>query len=184
MNQDPTPPRKIPLPKDPRHQRFGDGLLEGINATDAYLAAGYKVSRDIARKNATRLAKSPQVKAYTEAVRAAAATDAVLSLEEKRLFCASIVRTPITALRPDDPSDPKNVLIKKWVRRYSTEGSGEDAREYCTETLEKLCPLKAIDLDNKLSGDSPDDNFVSQFASALAAFGKTVPTIPGPDDRM
>jgi hypothetical protein len=174
-------PDPLPVPKDPRHQRFADRILAGDSQTDAYLAAGFKVARDIARKNAKRLERRPDVQAYLEAVRQASAQGTVLELMEKRRFFARVVRVPVTAIDPDDPDDPNRDLLKK-VRRRFTQKEGPDGEpvQYCTEELEKYDALKAIAEDNKLSGDDPEANALADLASALSKLGG--PALPV--DRM
>lgn len=161
----------IPLPKDPRHQRFADNLLQGMNNTEAYIAAGFKVSPRVAQANAPRLKKTKPVKDYLQAVRQASATSTVLSVIEKREFFARIVRTPITKLSLD--SDKNSDLIKSYSTN-ETEGSS-------SLRLEKLDPLKAIELDNKLSGDDPEANSLRDLAEAIA---KLAPTSGLPTGKM
>lgn len=48
-----------------REKRFAQCYMKTLNATQAYIDAGYKVkSRECARKNASRLMKHPEVRQY------------------------------------------------------------------------------------------------------------------------
>ena len=56
-------------------------------------------------------------------------------------------------------------MIKKF-KITTTETGG-------TEEIEKLDPLKAIDLDNKLAGEDPESNAIGSLADALAGIAGT-----------
>jgi hypothetical protein len=161
----------IPLPKDPRHQRFADNLLAGMGTGEAYIAAGFRVKKQVANPAAARLKKSRPVKDYMDAIRQASAVSTVLSVIEKREFFARIVRTPITKLSPDE--DKNADLIKSFARNESEMGS--------SLRLEKLDPLKAIELDNKLSGDDPEANSLRDLADAI---GRLAPASGLPTGKM
>jgi hypothetical protein len=57
-------------------------------------------------------------------------------------------------------------------------GRGDDAEEFWTEEIEKYDALKAIDLDNKLSGLDPTANSLESLAAALAEIGEMTPGLP------
>ena len=64
-----------------RQRRFADLVLEGMPASRAYRAAGYKAATDgVAETNSSRLIKADQVAAYFAVRRAAAAERSELSL--------------------------------------------------------------------------------------------------------
>jgi phage terminase small subunit len=160
----------IPLPPDARHQRFADLILAGRDQTDAYLEAGFQAARRTARANAARLRKSVPVTAYIQAMQAHAAEQSLLSVLEIRRFCARVVRTPITALSPDQETDAD--LIKTYSVNHS---------EVSTSTrLEKHDPFKAIEIDLKLSGQDPETNALRDLAAALSQLGES----PLPSDKM
>jgi len=149
----------------PRYQRFADRLLSGDNYVDAYLAAGFKCKRENVGKSAWRLKQNPQIAAYLEAAQKRAADEACLTLREIRHFLARIVRTPITKL---DPTDKANADL---IKTYSLTERGTSS----SRRLEKLDPLKAIEMDLKLSGNDPGTNTIKQLAEALAALGSHDP---------
>jgi hypothetical protein len=164
------PDPSIPLPKDPRHQRFADLVLIGEPAAKAYKEAGFTAKSPQSRAaNASRLLKRRDVCAYMAAVRGQAAKGTVATLQYKREFLFEIMDTPLWAIDPDDPGRQHGRLLKKVKRRYRT---GDDEIEYCFEEIEKHCPLKAIEIDNKLSGDDPESNFYDSFREALSALNE------------
>ena len=149
----------------PRNQRFADRLLAGDNYVDAYLAAGFKCKRENVGKSAWRLKQQPEITAYLEAAQQRATDEACLTLREIRHFLARIVRTPITKL---DPAEKVNADL---IKTYSLTERGTSS----SRRMEKLDPLKAIEMDLKLSGNDPGTNTIKQLAEALAALGSHDP---------
>lgn len=160
MNPD---PQSIPLPKDPRHQRFADMLLSGKSLVDAYLAAGFRCSKAAAKPNASKLRKRADVAAYITAIQQRAAGEAIMNLEEILEFCARVKRTPINKLDPGNTSDPNGDLIKSYTINETE--TGRSIR------IEKHDPFKAIDTHIKLSGQDPEANALNSIAEALGALG-------------
>jgi phage terminase small subunit len=156
-----TIPSDIPLPAEPRHQRYADLRLRGLTRKDAYLQAGFRCSPSSANSAGSRLDRRPDIQAYLQAVKAAATGTTILDLLEIRRFLARTVRVPITklAIHQDQDAD----LIKS----YSTQES-EDRSSF---RIEKHDPLKAIEIDLKLSGNDPDTNALKQFSEALLTLG-------------
>ncbi|MCU0751548.1 MAG: hypothetical protein MUC40_00695 [Akkermansiaceae bacterium] len=153
---------KIPLPKDPRHQRFADLLLAGKKAGDAYKLAGLKAGTvHSAHASASKLKRRPDVAAYLEAVQTAAATKAVLSIEEKRAFLARVVRTRFAVLDPRDANDENGDLIASF-----SESETETSR---TMRVEKYNALKAIEIDNKMAGHNAAEQVEHSASGDLAA---------------
>lgn len=165
------------LPKDPRHQRFADLVLRGRALVDAYLEAGFKCTRRAAHASANRLLGKADVAAYIAAIQQAAAAraaeDSILSVMEKRRFLARIVRTPLARLDPRNPDDPNGDLVKSYALN-----EGETSR---SERIEKLDPLKAIEIDNTLSGDDGQKDMAALLTSALATLAVRSPL---PDAAM
>lgn len=165
-------PDSIPLPKEPRHQRFADLVLRGGPLVDSYLKAGFKCSRATANANAKKLRKRPDVAAYIHAVQARAANESTLSVNEILQYCARVVRTPITKLDPRNPADPNSDLIKTY-----TINDGETSSSV---RVEKHDPFKAIDTHLKLTGNDAEANYMNSLAQALA----NLPNSDMPSDRM
>lgn len=159
----------LPLPADPRHQRFADLRLRGMSLRDAYAAAGFKIDAK-SSGNAKRLERRLDIQTYLHAVRTAAAGDSVMTVEEKRKFLARIVRVPLIKIDPTDPEDPNADLIKKTKRRV-VEGNEQDPEAWIHDELEKYDALRAIDEDNKLAGDDPASKAITDLAAALSSLG-------------
>lgn len=168
----------IPLPKDARHQRLADLVMAGTGLAAAHRQAGFKGRTEASRKAcASRMLSGANVRAYMDAVRAAAgaaaAAAAVLSLTEKRRFLARIVRVPLARINPEDPNDPNADLVESYRRSDSEAGS--------SVAFKKLSSLSAIEADNKLCGDGQPD------AAAVMDLAKAIATLAGPvlpTDRM
>lgn len=154
----------LPILDNLRHQRFADFVINGDKPGTAYQKAGYSAKNpQVAAVNASRLMKDAKVKAYIRAAQMKAAQGAVLSLRAKREFLARIVKTPLLQINPRGEDGD---LIKKYKVTKNGEGG-------VTEEIEKLDPLKAIDLDNKLSGEDPESNAIGSLADALAGIAGT-----------
>jgi hypothetical protein len=156
-----TPPA-IPIPRDPRHQRYADGILDGLQGREAYRLAFRpstpKLTIASADTGHKRLKKNQEVINYLRAVRAASATSTVLTVTEKREFLARVVRTDITTLSIDGGGKDGDM-----IKSYSVNES-ESSRNV---RLEKHDPLKAIDLDNRIAGEDPTANLLTELAQAL-----------------
>ena len=162
-------PDPIPLPKDPRHQRFADLFMAGATLADAYHNA-FSCTLHSAKSNSSRAIRRRDVAAYIAAVRQRSAAASVLSVQEKREFLARIVRTPITKLDIDTHTDAD--LIKSFARNETETGN--------STRLEKLDALKAIELDNRIAGDDASAAAMTSLAAALAGLAHS----PIPTDRM
>jgi phage terminase small subunit len=161
----------IPLPKNPKHQRFADLILEGKTGPEAYKQAGFRhVKGGSARTLASRLLKSVDVATYLQAVRQRAAEGTVLSVLDKREFFARVVRTPLLKI---DPHGKDGDLIVKYKNTVTDDGG--------TVEIVKYDALKAIEQDNKLSGDDPESTALAGLAEALAGLGSGGGQV---DDRM
>lgn len=156
----------IPVPKNPQHLRFADFILNGDKASVAYAKAGYTASTPQSLATcASRLLKDVDISTYLDAMRQRAAKGKVLTLQAKREFLARIVQTPLMKI---DPRGPDGDLILKYKNTVTEIGG--------TEEIVKLDPLKAIELDNKLSGDDAESGAMNGLAAALAS----LPRASGP----
>jgi hypothetical protein len=161
----------IPPPKNPAHQRIADLWLNLVEPADCYLQAGYKAkSRAVAAHSANRVLNRADVKRYIAAIQAAAAVVSVATVAYKRALLFEIMDVPIMRIDPDCSKETHGRLIKKFKR--VTNDIGE------TWEIEKLCPLKAMEIDNKLAGDDQETNALTEIAKALAALAPatTLPT--------
>lgn len=164
-------PDSIPLPKEPRHQRFADLVLAGKPLVDAYLEAGFQCTRAAAKPNATKLRRRPDVAAYIEAIQTRAADGAIMDLREILEFCARVKRTSITKLKPESENDANGDLIKSFTIQDTETGR--------TVRLEKHDPFKAIDTHIKLSGEDPEANALKEFAAVLSTLRNSDPLPTG-----
>lgn len=160
------------IPKNPQHQRFADRILAGDSLVDAYLAAGFKCTRNSAMHAGKRMVKRKDVSAYIRAVQAVAATSSVLTVIEIREYLARVVRKPITTLTLDE--DEKDADLIKAYTINETEKS-------TSKRIEKYDALKAIEIDLKLSGNDPEQNNMRALADAIAALA---PASPLPTGKM
>lgn len=154
----------IPYPTKLEHQRFADYYLSGDRPAVAYRKAGFAAnSIDSQAVGASRLLKNAQVRRYIDYVRAQTAKGMVLSHQAKREFLCRVVKVPLMAIDPHDPDHKDGDLLASYSRSDTEAGS--------TERRVKLCPLKAITIDNQLSGEDEAANATSALAAALAAMG-------------
>jgi hypothetical protein len=154
----------------PSHQKFAEEIAIGTPPGKAYAIAYGKATVTKAVDGAARrLAATPPIVAKVAEIRqrAAAITEeaAVLTLSEKRMFLARIVRTAVTDLHVTKPTRD---LIKKITTRSI--GSGENA-ETITE-IEGYDKIKAITEDTSLAGDGAD----SEHFRALNSILSKIPT--------
>ena len=121
-----------------RHERFAVEVAKGVGSDmTAYVAAGY--SQKAAHQNATGLRANAGIMARVAWIQRQAAKSAVLTIEEKRLFIARVLRTPIGEI--DETSD-----LAQGVK-YSDEGGKE---------IKMPDKLRAIAIDNDLAGEGSE----------------------------
>jgi hypothetical protein len=154
-------PHPIPTPNNPMHLKFADFVLNGDKPAAAYKKAGFAAKSPQSRATAAgRLLKNVDIATYIKAVRAAASVGKVLSLQAKREYLYRLVTTPLMSI---DPRGPDGDLIAKYKNTITELGGSEEVVKYDA--------LKAIDLDNKLSGDDPESAALGSLAEALAHLG-------------
>lgn len=148
----------IPVPKDPRHLAFADFILAGEKPSKAYRDAGFNAkSAATCATNSGRLLKNADITAYLHAMRQQGAKAKVLTLQAKREYLFRLVTTPLMSI---DPRGPDGDLIAKYKNTITESGGSEEISKYDA--------LKAIDLDNRLSGDDSESNALGSLAAALA----------------
>jgi hypothetical protein len=161
-----------PLPRQARAQRFADLILAGASQAEAYRAVGFqaKTPAGIA-VCAHKLAIRPDVAAYMEWQRRASATQTTLTLQEKREFLARVVRIPLLKIDTDSATYEHGDLIKKFKTKTDEMGT--------TVEIEKHDPLKAIEIDNKLSGDDPEAEALADLVTAIQNIANNSPLPTG-----
>lgn len=135
-------------------RKFCEGIVSGLNGTDAYAAAYPKASRDAARSGAPVLLAKPSIQRAVTALRARAAElagGAVLTLAEKRIRLARYVRgQPKDAKRDNEDCE---LMMTKAGPRYVFPSK-----------------LAAIKLDNDLAGEGSEagaDNALTELLTRI-----------------
>jgi cell division protein FtsL len=164
----------------PTHQRFAEEIAIGTPNGKAYaIAFGKPGTSGSVDSAARRLAAAPHIIAKVAELRQRAAARseeaAVLTLTEKRIFLARIVRTAVTAL--DEKGDTKDLIKKISVRSI---GSGENS-EQITE-IEGYDKIKAISEDTALAGDGAESEHLRALNTLLA--GIPIDGMIKPTDSM
>jgi phage terminase small subunit len=93
----PAKPKKIstqPKPLNVRQERFCEFVASGMSGTEAWLQAGYDVSRNVARANAAESLAKPAIIARIAALRAPQTRAALLSKDRKREIMRDIAESP------------------------------------------------------------------------------------------
>ena len=101
----------------PQRQKFAELIATGEPNTRAYAAAFNKPKiTDSVRSAAARLAKDPEIHAKITELRTrareASEAAAILTIQEKRMYLAQIVRTPITEIEKEAH---KNLIKKPYL---------------------------------------------------------------------
>lgn len=132
--------------------KFCEGIIAGLTATEAYKAAYPRSSAKAAESSASALLRNPKITEEIQRLRDLAtekAGSAVLTLMEKRMFVARLVRAKVGELEHD--SDLWNSIKR-------------------TDTgIEYRLPdkLKAIELDNDLAGEGSEAEGKDALAGLL-----------------
>ena len=122
-------------------RKFCEGVVSGLNGTEAYCAAYPDSSREAARRSASDLLGQADIRAEIAALRAKAdemAGSAVLTLAEKRSFLARVVRARVS-------QEPEDSDLWASIKRT------EFGTEY--KLPDKLGAIKA---DNDLAGEGSE----------------------------
>lgn len=83
-----------------RQERFCEFIVAGRTGTDAWLDAGYEVSRSVARTNAAESLANPRIQARIAALRAPQTKKALLTKDRKRELMRDIAES--TAQKTQD----------------------------------------------------------------------------------
>jgi len=127
----------MPILSNARHERFAQGLARGLSADEAYSKAGYVENRG----NAARMNANESIKARVNEIQGKAEARTVLTIAEKREFCARVVRAHGGKLNPKTDADLINGV------RYDKRGR---------RMLLLPDKLKAIQIDNDLAVDGAE----------------------------
>jgi len=122
----------MPLLSNPRHEAFAQAIARGTEVTEAYGKVYPKASRSSANSAGPRLLGV--VRARVSELQSLAEEATLLTIVEKRKFCAAALRTPVSEI---DETSPLCLGVKRT-------GSSVEYK-----TVDKL---KALQLDNELAG--------------------------------
>jgi hypothetical protein len=149
-----------PRPLNVRQERFCELVASGKSGTDAWLEAGYNVSREVARTNAAESLANPRIEARVAQLRAPQTVAALLSKEEKLAFLASIVRTPVGEIGPDSPlcSEYTEEFVGGGDAGRLRRGNKDSGNQRTTDSVLRVRvkaqdKLRALELHSKLTGD-------------------------------
>ena len=90
-------------PLSVRHERFCQAIVDGMNAGDAYHAAGYRCTRDTARANGARLLTNANVRARISKLRGRCEQACQMTREDVIRYLSRAIRTPVSEIGPNDP---------------------------------------------------------------------------------
>ena len=90
----------------PKQQRFVDEYIVDLNATQAYLRAGYKVSETVASVNASRLLANARVQAAIESRK----QERARRTEVTQDYVIQIIKATIERCSGEGEYDPKSIL--------------------------------------------------------------------------
>jgi len=154
-------------PLNTRQARFAELVASGMAAGPAYIKAGFAVSSEVAKVNASRLLTFANVKARIAELRKPQTEECLLTLDAKRRILAEIVRTPIGQLGPESPLCAEYVRLKvsggargKLKRGRSPGGNEVDDPEVWQIRVKGYDKLRALELDSKLAGHFAPDQVV------------------------
>jgi len=138
------PPK--PKPLNAKQKNFCKYYVGGMNQQDAY-AKAYKIPKTSARRLASVLRTKLDIETEITRLQKISDDKACLTLLEKRKFLALVVRTPISMLAAS------SLLTEKHETKRITYGWGKDKEVHVTEKLHMMSKAKAIELDNRMTGD-------------------------------
>jgi hypothetical protein len=149
------------------HRKFCEEIVSGLPGVRAYALAYPSCSLKTARFNASHLRAKPHIQ--QEIARLRAQADAivgptVLTLIEKRLWLARVVRANLAFLDPETDGD---LLVSLHI---------EEGRKQARVSRMRIAnKLAAIRLDSRLAGDEPAKSkpSTSTYAEKLLAAGGT-----------
>jgi hypothetical protein len=115
----------MPILKNPRHEKFAQGVVKGLTADAAYAAAGYKPDRG----NAARLTANDSVRARVEELMTEAARETVLSA---RWCIDELAKNHARAVAKGDLSNSNRALelIGRHFRAWAPEDAADATQDH------------------------------------------------------
>lgn len=147
-----------------RLERLYELIAAGESPTDAYIAAGFKVSREVARRCAHRALSKDDAKARIAELRKPQTQKALRKKEDNLRFLADVIGTAINEITAASPLcvEYTEEIIGGGNRGKLKRGNAPSGNETTGETVlrrrvKKPCPLRAIELYSKLLGHFEPD---------------------------
>ena len=147
-----------------QQERFCERIAAGDNQTEAWLNAGYKVSREVAAVNANESLRKPKIKARIAELRQPQTKAALRKKEDNLRYLAEIIGTALADIGPDSPLcvEFTEDLVGRGNRGKLRRGKADSGNEI-TEVpilrrrVKKPCPLRAIEIYSRLLGHFEPD---------------------------
>lgn len=156
-------PTDSPL-DNPRRENFARAIAAGLPLAEAWKKAGYscRYNKRAQEANACKLRREPDVAARILEIHQAAKHKDALTMQERRLALAAIVRTPATRFLRIDWSDESEVLklgpAVQAIKGIRTKSYANDAGHTVAETdLDLYDKIAAIREDAILAGERRTD---------------------------
>lgn len=156
----PPKPRKLTV----RQERFCELIASGKSNTDAWLEAGYEVSRDVAAVNAHESLRNPRIQAKIAELRKPQTKQALRKKEDNLRFLAEVIGTALASVGPDSPicTEYTEDFIAggtrgKLKRGNAPRGNETIGTDVIRRRVKKCDPLRAIELYSKLLGHFEPD---------------------------
>lgn len=159
-------PKKSNTPKAPnvRRDRFCELIAAGDKPADAWIAAGYKVSREVARRNAHEALTNPDVIEKIAELRKPQTKSALRKKDDNLRYLAEVIGTALADIGPDSPLcvEFTEEMVGGGNRGKLRRGNAPSGNEI-TETpvlrrrVKKPCPLRAIEIYSRLLGHFEPD---------------------------
>ena len=132
-------------PLNLRQRKFVENhILKGMSIAESVFRAGYSIrSRKVedASSYGCKLLRQDRVKAYVDKLKEKSFEGMALSYKEKRAFLARCVRTSVSEI--GSSSD----LAQEFVEEVDAQGN-------VRRKIKAVDKLRAVELDNKMSGDN------------------------------
>lgn len=147
-------------PLKARQERFAQLVAQGIPLGRAYEEAGYRSRGHSAYVNSASLFQHPDVKARVAEIRELAdgLGTTLLTILEKRVFLAELIRTPVGSIGPDSR------LCQEFYEKVKLQGQHKHGKARPKEgdlilrrRVRIWDKLRAIELDSKLAGHLPKE---------------------------
>jgi Terminase small subunit len=168
-------------PLNTRQKKFVDNyVLKGLSIAESVRRAGYSIKSgkvEDASSYGCKLLRQDRVKTYLQKLKDKQFKDTALSLEEKRAFLASVVRSSPSQINADSP------LCQEYAEEVDQQGNVK-------RKVKLVSKIEAIRTDNNMSGDNFADRqdqsqvnpflFLVNFFTPSPGTLTSTPAMPAP----